>query len=461
MGARLTTVARLGLTSVLVLVVFLAVGTGVRTVTPSPVVGIVGALVAALVSLVLVIVTRPLVDRVTERLAPDHRTPYAALAAAVGHFRDGALDEALPGLARVLVEGAGAQQARVWLARDDALAVVATHPPSRAPETDRVTNAEMLLARDDVDHAVPVLEGPSARAWLTIAKPDGAVVPADRRLMGDLADGASLLLRGLALTGELEQRIRRADELGSELADSQHRLRRARDLERRRLVAELDTVIINRLVRLRGDLATLEGELAVDTLTKAGIPSKVKARTATKRSLDALAETRTSLDDLLDHFRIIVRGVYPSVLRDQGPRAALEEVATDLGRPVRLDGSPGRRLTREVESGIYYVAAAAMQQLADRPGPQPLRVHLTVNDGRFSVLVVDQEPPTGIDDLRSALGDETDRLEALGGVLNVEQDQTGATRVWAWLPTDLQPATQIEPGLGAEQAVPAGAGREP
>ena len=246
---------------------------------------------------------------------------------------------------------------------------------------------------------------------------------------------------------ELEQRIRRADELGVELADSRHRLRRARDLERRGLVAELNTVVTDRLIRLRGDLATLDDELAADTRTKAGVPSKVKARTATKRSLDALASTRTTLDDLLDHFRILVRGVYPSVLRDQGPRAALGEVATDLPRPVRLDGSPGRRLPREVESGIYHVAAAAMQQLAAHPGPQPVRVHLTVNDGRFSVLVVDQDPPAGIEELRRALGDETDRLEALGGALHVEQDQNGAARLWAWLPTDLEPATAVDPLL--------------
>jgi hypothetical protein len=445
-GARLATAARLGLIGALAFVVCVAITVGAQSLFSSRVSQIAASLVAALVAVVLVGAALPLVDRVVDRLRPGRRSPYAALAAAVGHFRDGAVDEALPGLARVLVDGTDAEQARVWLALEDSVTVAATHPPSTEGGAERVPNAEVLMARSDVDYAVPVLEGSSARAWLTVAKPGAALTPADRRLMSDLAQGAELLLRGVALTSELEQRVRRADELGLELRESQHRLRQARDLERRRLVAELNAVITTRLERLRGDLAELDSELAVDTRTKAGAPSKVKVKAATRRSGEALTRTLDGLDDLLGRFRIIVRGVYPSVLRDQGPRAALDEVATDLPRPVSLDGTLDRRLTREVESGIYYVAAAAMQQLATESTTQPLRVHLTVNDGRLSVLVVDRAPAVGLDELRHALSDETDRLEALGGVLHIEQDQAGATRVWAWLPTDLVPGTQGDPG---------------
>ena len=57
---------------------------------------------------------------------------------------------------------------------------------------------------------------------------------------------------------------------------------------------------------------------------------------------------------------MIARGVYPAVLRDQGPASALDEVAADLPRPVRLTGNLGGRLDWEIESGIYYVVAAAM-----------------------------------------------------------------------------------------------------
>ncbi len=73
-----------------------------------------------------------------------------------------------------------------------------------------------------------------------------------------------------------------------------------------------------------------------------------------------------TLDELLDRFRVIARGVYPAVLRDQGPAAALDEVAADLPRSVRLTGDLGGRLDWEIESGIYYVVAAAMGVLAGR-----------------------------------------------------------------------------------------------
>ena len=80
---------------------------------------------------------------------------------------------------------------------------------------------------------------------------------------------------------------------------------------------------------------------------------------------------------------MIARGVYPAVLRDQGPVAALDEVIADLPRTVRLTGEAPQRLAWEVESGIYYLAAAAVTHLGDRPARTELHVHLEHRDGRL------------------------------------------------------------------------------
>ena len=207
----------------------------------------------------------------------------------------------------------------------------------------------MLLARPDTDHVVPVLDGDVLRAALAIGKPGAPVTPADQQLVRDVAHGAALLLRGVALNAELADRVRRADDLATELQASRQRLARAREVERRRLVMELGHATTDRLAGLRSAVSAARHELDEPE------PDPEAAQ-------QALVRARVGLDELLDRFRVIARGVYPAVLRDQGPAAALDEVAADLPRPVRLTGDLGGRLDWEIESGIYYVVAAAMQR---------------------------------------------------------------------------------------------------
>jgi signal transduction histidine kinase len=136
---------------------------------------------------------------------------------------------------------------------------------------------------------------------------------------------------------------------------------------------------------------------------------------------------------------VIARGVYPAVLRDQGPYGALDELATDLPRVVRLTGTLPDRLAWEVESGIYYLAASAMQQLAGQEADLPLRVQLAHADGRLSVEIEDPTPGTSIGALRDGLAHDAERLAALGGDLEVVSDETGGARLRAWLPEELEP----------------------
>ncbi|HET9253991.1 MAG TPA: hypothetical protein VFO16_02170, partial [Pseudonocardiaceae bacterium] len=303
------------------------------------------------------------------------------------------------------------------------------HQPCTTPDL------AALLSRPDVDHAVPVLDASVLRAALTVSKPGRSVTPADQRLMRDVARGAGLLLRGAQLTTELEERVQRADELATQLRASRQRLTRAREVERQRLIGELTQVTTGRLAALRGQVTEIRDLL-----------SRVSSRggeggegTDAEITQQALARARTGLDELLDRFRVIARGVYPSVLRDQGPSGALEELAADLPRPVRLSGRPARRLSWEVESGIYWVAASAMQQLASQPTDQPLRVHLEHTRGRLAVRVEDPVVAMTADEVLAALTDDVERLAALGGDVEVISDGGGGIALRAWLPDQLEP----------------------
>jgi signal transduction histidine kinase len=479
---------RLLLVACFVAVVFPLVVRGLGFVMPRTEAAVLLPFVAAAASVAALPFVLAVVDRLVQRLARDSTTtPYSALAEAAARIRGGSLEQALPGLARVLAEGTDAQRAELWLAVEDKLVSAASYPPldSAAPRT--VANLAVLLAQPDTDHVVPVLDGPVLRAVLAIGKPERPVTPSDQRLMQDVANGAGMLLRGVQLNAELEERVRRADELAAELHASRQRLTQARNVERRRLISELGNVTTDRLATLREDLAG--AGLALAEPGDAAAPG-TQGRASDKRDRDdpdddlddsdpdddsdrdsdedseepeltgaaaaqqAVVRARVRLDELLDRFRVIARGVYPAVLRDQGPYGALDELATDLPRPVRLTGNLPGRLAWEVESGIYYLAASAMQQLAGQAGERPLRVHLTHADARLAVEIDDPAPTTSIAELRNGLAHDAERLAALGGDLEVSEDDAGGARLRAWLPEQLEPYVDRFSAVGPRPGAP-------
>ncbi|MBV8542965.1 MAG: hypothetical protein JO063_13765 [Pseudonocardiales bacterium] len=406
---------------------FAVVDDGLGLVVTPPAVAVLLPFMAAAVSATGLTLALPRIDRLVHGLA--HRsitTPYAALAHTAARIQAGSLDESLPGLARVLAEGTGAARAVVWLAVEDELVSAASYPAVESAQPHSLANLAALLAQPDVDHVVPVLDGSVLRAALAIGKPGLAVTPADKRLMHDVADGAGLLLRGVQLNAELHQRVRRADELATELQASRQRLTRARDVERRRLIAELTQVTTDRLAALRTELAQAKDHLS------GGTPQAEHAQQALERA-------RTGLDELLERFRVIARGVHPAVLRDQGPYGALDELATELPRPVRLSGTLSRRLAWEVESGIYFLAASAMQHLVGRPAEQPLQVHLEHAQGRLAVRIDDPALITPAEGVLAALTDDVDRLAALGGDVEFAEHGARGAVLRAWLPDQLEP----------------------
>jgi signal transduction histidine kinase len=386
----------------------------------------------------------PVLERTVARVAGERlASPYSALAEAARRIQAGSLDRVLPGLAQVLAEGTGAVRAAVWLTVGDRLVEAVHHPPDTggaSPPGRTVTGLADLLVDPDVDHVVPVLDAGVLRAALTITKP-GPITVADRDLLHDVANGAALPLRVVALNAELSERVRRAAELAEELRASRRRLASARDAARRRLVAELSHATDDRLAALRTELAATRARLAdaPEDLT----PFR-----------DALADARVRLDDLLDRFRTVARGVYPSVLRDHGPAAALDEVVADLPRPVRLHAHLSSRAAWELESGLYYAAASALRELAGRPAERELSLRLEECRGEISVVLDDPAPPVGPARLEAVLADDADRLVALGGGLKVTaHSEDGAAPpasrggstpvvVRAWVPDRVEPVVE-------------------
>jgi hypothetical protein len=336
----------------------------------------------------------------------------------------------------------------IWLVVGDQLEAAACYPLAPGDRPATVENLAVLLARPDTSHLVPVLDGSVLRAALAIHKPATSITPADRVLIQDVASGAGLLLRGVAQNIELAERVSRADDLAHQRQASRQRLSQAREVERRRLLGELSRITTGRLATVRALVAT-----AHDGLDDPGEQAL--------RSQAALAEARAELDELLERFRIIARGVYPAVLRAQGPAAALEELAADLPRPVALSADIDARLAWEIESGIYYAVAAVLNVLAAQPADEELTVHLRLVEGRLSARIEDPNPTMDVAQLRVALTDDTERLTALGGDLdcpapdrpdeNGGDDEPVALRLLAWLPDHLEPLLDL---TGTRPALP-------
>ncbi|MGW5649093.1 hypothetical protein ACWEV3_42845 [Saccharopolyspora sp. NPDC003752] len=192
----------------------------------------------------------------------------------------------------------------------------------------------------------------------------------------------------------------RARGLRAEVTAARERLAQVRDLERRRLVRAITTTTQQDLDGVRRRLRGL-GELMAEDA-----------------ALPQLAELGTAVDEMLDNFRTVVRGVYPAMLPERGPRAALEELAATLPHPVRFDGELGRRVGWEVESGFYHAVASVLNLLAGKGiSPDPavavefgrddaLRARVTATAGQLSTR-----------DLRAALDHDAGRLAVLGGAM--------------------------------------------
>jgi signal transduction histidine kinase len=284
------------------------------------------------------------------------------------------------------------------------------------------------LTWPDTDYLVPLLDGPVLRAVLAISKPGGRVTRADQRLVQDVANGAGMLLRDAQLNAELERRVLQASELAAELSASRAQLAQVRDIERHRLVTELGNATIGLLATFQADLD--EAKWAIDEDNPEPDP---------KLAAEAARRARLHLKELLDKFRRIARGVYPTVLRDQGPTAALDELARDLPRVVLLTGKPARRLAWEVESSLYFLVASAMSYLAGEAAQTALRVELTYDDQQLRALVEDSTPIIKLTELRERLAHDSVRLTALGGDITFEQNGVGALALRAWVPDALQP----------------------
>ncbi|GAA2976792.1 hypothetical protein [Actinokineospora diospyrosa] len=309
-------------------------------------------------------------------------------------------------LVRELAESTG-QSAAYYAPDGDGLTVAAAWPGPAAP-ADRVESIPGVVERVPGGGAVAL----------------SAAGSGDLQRLGRTAHKIALVAADERLRAERERLTERVHVLEADARAARERLAEVRELERRRIAGALTAVTTREFTDLRSLLADLD-----------------YAGSDTARALTAF---RTALDDVIDRFRTVVRGVHPAMLPERGPVAALEELAADLPRPVRFTGDLGRRVGWEVESGIYHAAAAVVSLLAEGSSREPVEVELSRVNGALVLTFADSSSTLTAAELRSTLKDDADRLAAFGGILDTWVTG-GRVVVRIWLPERLDGSAVVAP----------------
>ena len=401
-----------GVMAAVITVVYVVIVAGVGSLIHSA--GGNNLLLSIVATAVVAVAFQPLrtrLQRVANRVVYGRQaTPYEVLSS----FSEGVAEtytgeEVLTRMARLLADATAAERAEVWIRLQDDLRLAAAWPQQGgvvAPPSVRV--GDQLLPPMSAANAIAVRHRGELLGALTVSKRQGeALKPVETKLLEDLARQAGLVLRNASLTESLRARL-------EDLRTSRQRLVAAQDQERRRLERNLHDGAQQHLVALKVKLSLL-GRVAGD-------PDKVEALA------DQLKE---DADDALDTMRDLARGIYPPLLADQGLGAALEAQVRKSTLPVVVECNGIPRFSQEVESAVYFCVLEAIQNAHKYASAKQVVVRVTAPNGQLQFEVVDDG--RGFDPVNvppgSGLQNMADRLDALGGSLDVESAPGNGTRL--------------------------------
>ena len=274
--------------------------------------------------------------------------------------------------------------------------------------------------REYVDAAGEVATLPGeAERFVTALEHNGeplAAIACDRSLLDEPelvgAAGAAvrLALENARLHAQTRAQLRQVRE-------SRRRIASAADDERRRIERNLHDGAQNRLLALALELSAAQRRLGAD------------ADPEVERLLAASVE---ELQSTVEELRTLARGLHPTVLTEYGLAAALEALTHRLPLPVTLEVCK-ERLPAQAEATAYFVAAEALSNVVKHAQAQTASITALHTDGWLEIEIDDDGAGGARAGRGSGLQGIADRVEALGGKLQIESDPSG-TRVRAEIP---------------------------
>jgi GAF domain-containing protein len=255
----------------------------------------------------------------------------------------------------------------------------------------------------------------------------GAPIVVEGRLWGVVIAGSA---RDEPLGAGTEARIAEFTELvataianadgRAKLTASRARVVAAADGERRRIERNLPDGAQQRLVALGLQLRAAEATAPVELL----------------ELRKQLGDAVTGLTGVLEDLQEISRGLHPAILSQGGLEPALRVLARRSAVPVELRIDVPARLAERVEVAAYYVASESLANAAKHARATTVWIAAAIRDGNLALEVRDNGAG-GADPARgSGLIGLTDRVEALGGRLEIISPFGEGTLLRAALPVD-------------------------
>jgi signal transduction histidine kinase len=272
---------------------------------------------------------------------------------------------------------------------------------------------------DERGHDVVLPEAGSGKA-VTAIDHDGeriaalvhdATVLNDPGLADAVAQAAGIVLSNVRLQVQVQHQI-------AEVEASRRRILAAADAQRRRLQQQLEAGAGQHLAGVR--------ELLDEAIQE--------ARTSRHRADDGgLESARSELDEAQAELRELAAGIHPPLLTERGLGPALASLAERAPLPVRLSG-PRERLPADIETAVYFACSEALTNIAKHARASCADIGIHSQDGEVTVLIADDgaggaDPAAG-----SGLKGVADRIEALGGRLQIHSPVEGGTRLLAGIP---------------------------
>jgi signal transduction histidine kinase len=263
------------------------------------------------------------------------------------------------------------------------------------------------------DRVAPVTHQGELLGALAVKKKRGETMrPVEQKLLNDLAGQAGLVLKNVGLNRELLARL-------EDLRASRQRLVTAQDEERRRLERNIHDGAQQHLVALK---------------VKVGLAESLSDKESRARPI--LGQLKHEADEAIENLRELARGIYPPLLASEGLGPALRAHARRLTFPLELnvDGIP--RLPKETEAAIYFCCTEALQNVTKYAQASHAELRLSREDGLLRFMIADDGQGFNAASVAASSGLQNmrDRVEALGGRLNVTSRPGQGTTVEGELP---------------------------
>ncbi len=407
-------VASLALGLILVLFLFSPVAIG-QGVAGEDALGRIGSILLV-VALAFVVAFRWLRRFAYRAVYGRRATPYEAIAEFTDRLGDAySTEDVLPRTAEILRASTGAQTARVWLLLGDELRPAAVSPSDSASAPRHRLMADGELPEMPGRSFAVRHQGELLGAFSVEMPASEPLSATSERLAANLATQAGLVLRNVRLTEELRATI-------GELRASRQRIVSAQDDRARKLERDLHDGAQQQLVALAIKLGLAE-------------------RTADERTRATLIELRAEANDALENLRDLARGIYPPLLADKGLPAAVTAQARKATVPVSVDTDGVGRYAQEVEATVYFCCLEALQNIAKYAAATQATIRLRQSNGALEFSIADDgmgfDPATI---LRGAgLTNMRDRLESLGGGLEIDSAPGAGTTLSGHLPAAARP----------------------